>query len=596
MLPSLIVKIGADTSEAVDGFLGVEKSLNRLQRASTATANHLKTVGDSLQTYGKKLSLISVGIAAATTAAFKMGSGTAAAANAVDKQSKAVGVSAESYQELAFAIGQVSVMSTDQFSNALRQLNTRLGQAGAGSELMQDAFAAIGISSDDIASGLVDAETAFNAFVIAAQNTESPTEAAALAQALMGEEAAKLGPIMRASGDQMDALREQAHDVGAVMSDDLVKAGAEFVDKMAEVNAQMMALRNTVASELIPVFVDKLIPLLQQKIIPALAEVAAGVADAIQWFGDLPAPVQEAAGAIALALGVGGPVLIALGTISAALSALLLATGPVGLFIVAAALMSAAWLKWGDDIKALLSGVKGWFVDAFNSTLEWMKELPARFLQIGTDIIQGLLDGISAKWEEVKTKFAELTAWMPEWMRGELETHSPSKVFERIGNDIGEGLANGISNSVGMVRDALGVVTDGAMGETKGMVSSVLGSMSQLFKGSKKLAIAQALVNTWQGATEALKLPFPENLAAFATTLATGMGAVQSIKGTSESGGGGGAGSAAGGAGGAAAAPQTSRNVAIQLTGGDMFSRSQVTGLINSINEAVEDGAIVRLV
>lgn len=43
------------------------------------------------------------------------------------------------------------------------------------------------------------------------------------------------------------------------------------------------------------------------------------------------------------------------------------------------------------------------------------------------------------------------------------------------------------------------------------------------------------------------------------------------------------------------AAP-VSRNVAISLQGGDMFSRDQVVQLINSINEAVEDGAIVRLV
>jgi hypothetical protein len=43
------------------------------------------------------------------------------------------------------------------------------------------------------------------------------------------------------------------------------------------------------------------------------------------------------------------------------------------------------------------------------------------------------------------------------------------------------------------------------------------------------------------------------------------------------------------------AAPQVSRNVALQLHG-DVFSRESVIQLINGINEAVEDGAIVRLV
>ena len=60
------------------------------------------------------------------------------------------------------------------------------------------------------------------------------------------------------------------------------------------------------------------------------------------------------------------------------------------------------------------------------------------------------------------------------------------------------------------------------------------------------------------------------------------------------SGGGGGTLSTMEGGGGQAPAP-VSRNVAISVTGGDMFSRDQVVGLINQINEAVEDGAVVRL-
>jgi len=64
--------------------------------------------------------------------------------------------------------------------------------------------------------------------------------------------------------------------------------------------------------------------------------------------------------------------------------------------------------------------------------------------------------------------------------------------------------------------------------------------------------------------------------------------------GAAMSGGGGGTLSTMAGGGGEAPAP-VSRNVAISMTGGDMFSRDQVVGLINQINEAVEDGAVVRL-
>jgi hypothetical protein len=86
-----------------------------------------------------------------------------------------------------------------------------------------------------------------------------------------------------------------------------------------------------------------------------------------------------------------------------------------------------------------------------------------------------------------------------------------------------------------------------------------------------------------------------QKLAAGAAVLAAGLGAVSAIQGA-QPGGTPSGGSAATAAPAAAAAPSTSSAVAIQLTGGDMFSRDQVVDLINAINEAVEDGATVRLV
>lgn len=55
-------------------------------------------------------------------------------------------------------------------------------------------------------------------------------------------------------------------------------------------------------------------------------------------------------------------------------------------------------------------------------------------------------------------------------------------------------------------------------------------------KIAKMFGIAQALISTFQGAAKALTLPFPANLAAYATTLAQGMSAVAAIRGVSESG------------------------------------------------------------
>jgi len=139
----------------------------------------------------------------------------------------------------------------------------------------------------------------------------------------------------------------------------------------------------------------------------------------------------------------------------------------------------------------------------------------------------------------------------------------------------------------------------------KSFLSSMLaltsGSSKKLFNIVKAASIANAVVEGYESAVSAyskgMKVGGPPVAALFAATSLARTGAlIKSISSTSFGGGGGGAGGGGGGAGGAAeAAPTVSRNVAIQLSGGDVFSRDQVVGLINQINEAVEDGAVVRL-
>lgn len=132
-----------------------------------------------------------------------------------------------------------------------------------------------------------------------------------------------------------------------------------------------------------------------------------------------------------------------------------------------------------------------------------------------------------------------------------------------------------------------------------GDAASVLAEGNEdMLKISRAFAAAQALISTLQGAAKELeKGTF--GFATAAAVIAKGMSFITAINGVT-------AGSASAGTAAAAdttgttsagtAAATTSAQVAIQLSGGDMFSRDQVILLINSINEAVEDGAELRLV
>lgn len=162
-----------------------------------------------------------------------------------------------------------------------------------------------------------------------------------------------------------------------------------------------------------------------------------------------------------------------------------------------------------------------------------------------------------------------------------------------VGADTGGG-GSATSRRVQQVKDEIEDLTQtsrdqlneqlGHWGDFFGSMSSIMqGGNSRLLKIAKAFGAAQALISAYQGAAEALKLPFPENMAAYAQVLATGLGAVNAIKGAS-AGGGRGAGAAA------AAPPPQPLQATLNLTG--PFSEALqgvLDPLLDGLNQAAGD-------
>ena len=125
------------------------------------------------------------------------------------------------------------------------------------------------------------------------------------------------------------------------------------------------------------------------------------------------------------------------------------------------------------------------------------------------------------------------------------------------------------------------------------MATSFQTGSEKMQRVARTFGAIEALINAYRAYNQTLadpSLPFFAKFAAAASVLSAGIGAVNAIKGS----GGGGVTGATPGIAAQQAAPQTSQNVAIQLQG-DIFGRDQIESLINQINQATEDGAIVRL-
>jgi len=76
---------------------------------------------------------------------------------------------------------------------------------------------------------------------------------------------------------------------------------------------------------------------------------------------------------------------------------------------------------------------------------------------IGSDIIQGLLDGLGSMAGAITRKVKSLASLVPDGLKDFLGIHSPSRLIrDQVGKFIPLGLAEGITNSLGSVRKAVG--------------------------------------------------------------------------------------------------------------------------------------------
>jgi hypothetical protein len=625
MLPALTLKIGADTVDLDKALADVASSLDRLKKTTDSAGRGLQRFGDGANNLGKKMLPVSAAISGTAAAAFALTKNVAGAGDEIAKTSRAVGVSTDYLQEMRYALGQVAGVSNQEVSGAMSRLNRVIGEAGQGSKQAAEALQQLGFSQEEIARGAINTEMAFSRAVETLSEMGNASDAAALATDLFGRSGADLGGKLAGASGAVASLRDRARDLGIVMSQEALDASEKFGDQLDDVKQGFDGLKITIANELLPMFVNTLLPAINDKIIPALQSMAQGVGNAIRWFGDLPEGVQTAAGIVATALGVGGPALMAVGAFSKAIGALILGTGPIGLFIGAASLAYAAWQVWGDDIKALIAGVVGfisdgftfateavtgwatsaqeaasgaiqYMTDKFNEWVEYLRALPGQLLEIGSQIIQGLLDGINAKWEELKARIFSLGELLPGWLRDMLAIQSPSRVFFEIGEFIGQGLSDGINSTFGMVEGAVANLADATTSNAFGMAKGVVDAMGQMFQGSKPIAMAQALINTFQGITEALKLPFPANLAAVAKVAAQGFAAVQGIASARPGSGiGGTARAASGGGGGGAAAQQPVTTFQFTLTNDPMgFGERFARQFIDQLNSTSRNGGQIR--
>lgn len=88
------------------------------------------------------------------------------------------------------------------------------------------------------------------------------------------------------------------------------------------------------------------------------------------------------------------------------------------------------------------------------------KKLPDELRKLGKFIWDGLINGLKDAWSTVTNGIKSFTDGFVNGFKEALGIHSPSTVFAEIGGYIVQGLANGITGSLGYVNDAMNKLVD----------------------------------------------------------------------------------------------------------------------------------------
>lgn len=240
------VKIGTSLDSS-----GVEGGMSKLGKV-VGKAGGIAVAG---------VTAVATGVTATATAMIDATNKTAQYGDSIDKMSQKLGISAEAYQEWDF-VAQHSGTTMDSLRSSFRTVATSIQNTTSS---QQEAFDALGLSVEELRG--MSTEDAFSKIISSLQSMEQGTERTYYATKLLGKGSGELGALLNTSAEDTQAMIQQVHELGGVMSDDAVKASARYEDALQNLQTSFTGLRNNLAGDVLTPMVD---------IMEGLSQIVAG--------------------------------------------------------------------------------------------------------------------------------------------------------------------------------------------------------------------------------------------------------------------------------------------------------------------------------
>lgn len=485
----------------------------------------LTKLGKGITTAAKWGAALAAGAAAAGAGIYKLATGTAQAADAIDKGSQAIGFSKEAYQQWDYVLSQ-SGSSIDSVGTWMQKLTNNIDDLGKGSSSAKEKFDRLGLSYDTLSS--MSPEQQFETVIKTLQGVSDESERAALRNDLFGNSSKELAALLNTEADTVDGLKQKAKDLGMVMSDDAVGAGVKFTDALDTMKRSASGMMNSLGAEVLPMltnvftWVSDHMPVIRETVSGAIGTVTTVAGKAASFVQENIGKVQTVASTV-------------WGAISTIFEAVKTAIGSV------TASMDGAGMDWGNvwsgiqtaiqtaadviaGIITILGEAIGWLVaeaqtdgTLINTVWNEIQSVIGNVLSVIQDlfsVFSAVFQGDwSAAWEGVRSIAATLWDMILSIVSNALETIS--SVVSTVMNAVGSFISS---------------IWSGIQSTFSGALNTIQTTVSNVFETVKNAIITplDTAKNTVSGIFDSIQTAISDKLNAAKDTVS---GIIESIKG-----------------------------------------------------------------
>ncbi|SDP40702.1 hypothetical protein SAMN04488061_2883 [Filomicrobium insigne] len=563
---ALRVRLTMDAGEFTRGTKNAQTAIGRLGRGLASAAAVAAKAGAAI---AAAVTAAGVAVAAAVR-------GNIAEIDRIGKMAQSVGIAVDELSRLKHA-AELSGTSLEGLATGVKRLSANMQEIAAGevSSAAARSLKALGISATDSSGALKSATAILTEVAGRFQGIEDGAGKTALAMALFGKSGADLIPMLNAGSEGLRAMMREADELGIVFDTKTAAAAAQFQDTLHRLKRVKDGIVTTVSARMLPTL---------QTLASHLLTLAKDTKT-----------LDFAADALAFTL----KSLVSIGIlIGAAFKNL--ATVVVS---VAKAVMASAEGEFSQAYAILKDGV----VDVLETTRGSLVTLRDLWLETGQIMEQTAVNmpakvaaPIIQSTQDVAAAQRDLNMAMREGQAITESFRQPYEILAAEQSRLNELFRRGAIDATTLGK--AGAQAAWAMQNAYASAASGIGTaLTNVFNQSKGVAIASALINTYEAFTRALANPPgpPFSYAQAAAALANGFAQVQNIRSTSKSGSGGGSGGSSGGGGAGrapASTPTPAQGRSLTIQGFDpsaLYSGSAVKGIIDEINAAVADGAVL---